>query len=76
MDTSQIDCYAVGFCYMSVCAPKNFSPDDLELIANLRHPTGIERKWRVSNDREFASGHPNPCQCEGNADKMHYLLEC
>lgn len=77
MDTKEVDVYAIGMCYMSVCAPIEFDIDAIELIVNMRHPTGIERKWTMSADSTFITGQPNPCPCDGNPlTKKHYLLDC
>lgn len=75
--TEEIEVYAIGMCYMSVCAPVEFTVDDIELIVNMRHPTSMDRKWMLSADAVYVYDRPNPCPCDANPlTKKHYLLDC
>lgn len=68
---------AHGVVYCSVCVPKDMSRLDIEQGTNLEIPTGISSRWKISNDKEFRTGQPNPCQCEQFPNsRLHYLLNC
>ena len=71
-----IDIYSSGLLYCSVCADKNQSIDDITTELNDINPTGISSKWKLSEDKTFASGESNPCQCEHDSNRMHYLFIC
>jgi hypothetical protein len=43
---------------------------------NLQNPTGISSKWQISENEKFRSGEPNPCVCERDPDRRHYLMVC
>jgi hypothetical protein len=66
--------YAMGLCYASVCT----TLDDEQATTRLNdeHPTGVA-PWRVSPDRTFKGGGPNPGRCEeAPATHRHLLFEC
>jgi hypothetical protein len=67
--------YSVGIVCMSVCAPKTMTKEEIEKQANLEHPTGISHGWSITEEN-FASGESNPCPCNTNYDRLHYLLTC
>lgn len=72
----QIEVYAVGLCYMSVCVLKGIPIESIEAVANAEHPVGPEYRWRHSKAK-FNSGESNPCPCnEFPEQRLHYLLEC
>lgn len=71
-----VEFYAVGLGYLSACAPKSMSREDIEAAANVEHPTGIASRWRVSSDPTFRTGQPNPCPCESVRGRVHHLLSC
>ncbi len=65
-----------GLLYLSVCT-NLWQPRDIEAYANAHHPTGVRSGWKLSDHRQFASGHSNPCRCERSpATHWHYLLSC
>lgn len=67
---------SVGLVCVSVCAPKETPPADIEAWINGESPTGISSPWRISEDA-FASGQPNPCPCDQEpGTRLHYLLNC
>lgn len=72
----RITVYNIGVCYASVCAPKDMLPQAVADEVNAQHPTDIQTPWRVSEDPHFAGGQPNPCVCEADPERLHYLLNC
>ena len=78
----EIDCeagviiYAIGLCHASVCAPNYVTEDALLDIVNRYRPTGIKANWIIAVSKKFRSGQTNPCRCEIQSDRLHYLLEC
>lgn len=71
-----IDIYAKGLVTISVCAPADMAHEEIERLANLEYPTGIESRWTISDEATFADGSPHPGICEGNENSRHYLLHC
>lgn len=68
--------YGSGLVACSVCAPAEMDPLKVEERVNQIHPTGIVSPWSVSSDEHFNSGQPNPCECEKESGRLHYLMEC
>ena len=64
--------YAVGLFNCSVCAPKSMS---LEEVIRATPGSGTQHGWRKSSEN-FSGGESNPCQCNDNSERLHYLLEC
>lgn len=67
--------YRVGALSMSVCAPGD-EAGAVAVAVNRRHPTGLSHGWSVSTDTHFRCGQPNPCTCEEDAGRKHWLLDC
>lgn len=67
--------YAQGPLSMSVCTDYA-SRKAIVAQANKVNPTGIESGWTIAKDKTFATGEPNPCDCEQQSDNKHYLLHC
>jgi hypothetical protein len=67
--------YTFGLCHCSVCVPKDMPRDEVERGANTAHPTGVT-PWKISDEPTFKAGEPNPCQCEGDSTRQHYLMVC
>lgn len=67
--------YGIGLVYCSVCVPKDWEPSKVENTVNAERPTGISSSWRLSKGC-FKSGLSNPCSCNEDADRVHYLLSC
>lgn len=74
--TGRVVPYLVGLCSASVCVASDVDADELERAMNMLHPTGISSPWKVADDETFANGSPNPCSCEQDASRTHYLLHC
>lgn len=72
---SKIELYIVGPLSMSVCAPKDMDTKIIINQAEAQNPAGTSNGWAISDDKNFASGHPMPCQCEDNPTRQHWLLE-
>lgn len=75
-DLLDVQIMAWGLVYLTVCAPVGTDTAVLMDEANRQHPTGILSSWRVSTDRTFATGQPNPCPCERIEGREHTLMEC
>lgn len=72
---AKFDILKIGLCYMSVCTNVE-NPIEIEKLANAEHPSGVRTPWRLSKDKYFATGHTNPCVCEQDPTRKHYLLGC
>ncbi len=69
-----IEIYAEGVMSMSVCAPADLQPEDVE--AGLAHvETGLDRGWMIAK-RPFSDGQTNPHRCEQRPGREHWLMEC
>lgn len=69
--------YNIGICYLSVCAHKSIKPEDLEKQVSMDHPTDVRSEWKLSKDTHFADGvNTNPCVCNMDEERMHYLFSC
>lgn len=72
-----VNVYSIGPICCSACAPGQLSSDEVAREVNGSYPTGISSQWRVSGDELFADGeHTNPCACEQDPERKHWLLEC
>jgi hypothetical protein len=65
--------YTIGLCHMSVCTDLT-EKEEVERHANLAHPTGVS-PWQVTEEK-FHSGEPNPCPCNTDRERLHWLLTC
>ena len=70
-----ITIYANGFCYCSVCADKDLGIEAILEYVNAHSPTGIESQWELAEEN-FKDGTINPCQCNTDKNRKHYLLNC
>ncbi len=66
--------YSVGVVYLSACAPVETGGETVASQANIEHPTGVT-PWAVA-DEAFRTGEPNPCACDSEAGRRHWLLSC
>jgi hypothetical protein len=73
---SDVEIYSSGLCCASVCAPKDMEGDQVADAVNAKRPTGISSRWEISEDKQFKSGEPNPCTCETDPERRHWLLNC
>jgi hypothetical protein len=73
---SEVHIYANGIFSCSVCAPKDMAREEVERKVNLANPAGTQRGWLVSDDKAFASGESNPCTCDQDEGRQHWLLDC
>jgi len=72
----ELEVYNDGFVHCSICTNVK-SRKRIEELVNLKNPTGIESRWKISRDKTFRSGEANPCPCEKNPKThKHYLMEC
>lgn len=65
-----------GLVSLSACAPADTSIEDITHEVNLQQPTGISSRWALSEDKTFSGGQPNPCPCEQDLTRLHYLFNC
>ena len=75
MTTKQLEVYSSGVVHCSVCTTKELSVKDVERRANVTNPTGIDHQWKVT-EKSFGDGKSNPCQCNEDPTRLHYLLTC
>jgi hypothetical protein len=64
------------FAYCSACVPEDMPRAEIEAAVNAAHPAGTWVGWKISENVNFREGRPNPCQCEVEKDRLHYLLNC
>ena len=74
--SADVRVYTEGIGRASICVP-----DDQPIVAALTHldavhPSGTEYGWQVSADETFRTGEPNPCPCNSDPGRLHYLLDC
>jgi hypothetical protein len=70
-----VDVYTVGLVHASVCTDLD-DPDEIAREVNAKHPTGISSAWKISDAPTFSGGQPNPCPCDRDPDRKHYLMVC
>jgi hypothetical protein len=69
-----VDVYSVGLCYASACATTDVPREEVERAVQRSHPSGVA-PWKVA-DELFRTGEPNPCPCNSDEGKQHWLLVC
>lgn len=72
-DLPRVITISEGLCYKSMCAVADASIDEIEAEAG---PSGTRRGWKLSEDTHFATGQTNPCPCDQEEGRLHYLLSC
>jgi len=75
MSEKKFEIYSIGPCKMSVCTDID-DEAEIELRANQESPTGITSQWAICTEPTFRGGEPNPCTCENDSTRKHWLLEC
>lgn len=73
---SAVTVYSMGVVCCSVCAPADMDGDAVAAEVNRAHPSGTESGWSVSQDETFRTGQPNPCACEADPSRRHWLMDC
>jgi hypothetical protein len=68
--------YGVGIVYACACAPKDTPIEEVEAAVNEQHPTGLSHGWAKSSDETFSGGQSNPCPCNSDPSRLHWLLSC
>lgn len=72
----QVHLYSIGIIHASACAPMDTPGLDVIDAANKIHPTG-GHPWFIDPDaKTFNSGAPNPCVCNDDPARQHWLLTC
>lgn len=67
--------YREGLCFMSVCT--DLTPKEAEEYAQLIKPSGTSRGWKISEEKTFRTGEPNPCPCDQHPkSRIHILFDC
>jgi hypothetical protein len=72
---SDLEVYSNGIVHCSVCTTIK-GRRELVRRVNAVNPTGTRHKWAISKDKTFRTGQPNPCQCDNDPARQHYLMEC
>ena len=73
---SDFSVYTWGICHASICGPKDATDDEILIAADELHPTGLDWGWKLSDNPTFSGGQPNPCECDADPDRRHWLLDC
>lgn len=68
--------YTFGLCHCSVCVPKDMPRREVELATDIAHPTGLDHGWKIDPSPAFKGGEPNPCRCNKDESRLHYLMVC
>lgn len=69
--------YKSGLSHLSACAPKEMPVGDVQDAVNESCPTGIDSSWVFAKDEPtFATGQSNPCPCNWDDARVHYLFVC
>lgn len=68
------EAYNIGFVCASICT--NMTVEEATEELNAQHPTGISSQWQPSEDKTFVGGQPNPCPCDQDPNRKHYLFNC
>lgn len=71
----QLVVYAEGMLACSVCAAADLNADQVAELVNRLNPAGTTNGWGIA-DEPFATGSPNPCPCDDNPGRRHWLLYC
>jgi hypothetical protein len=66
--------YSVGIVCASLCT--SLPIDQATERLNAEIPTGLSSKWTLSEDKTFASGQLNGCDCPDHSGNKHYLFNC
>lgn len=74
-DCTHVTVYASGLVCCSVCTDLK-GIRRITAAVNLVNPTGIRSQWKKSKDKTFAGGQPNPCPCDKDPKRKHYLFNC
>lgn len=74
-ESPEVVVYQWGLVALSCCAHKDVPIERVTEIVNQKHPTGLDHGWVVS-DEPFRNGIPNPCPCELDENRVHYLFTC
>ncbi len=67
--------YASGVIHLSICVPENMDREAIVEEVNRMSPTGIRSQWQISEE-PFRTGESNPCVCEEDNTRKHYLMVC
>lgn len=69
----EIYLYATGGLSMSVCAPGELSGEKVAAAVERHYRCGTDRGWTVATDT-FKTGERNPCVCQEDPHRKHWLL--
>lgn len=72
---SRVTIYSSGMCCCSVCADVAVSIEAITEAVNRDNPSGTKNGWSLAK-RDFALGDKNPCACNEQKGKLHYLFSC
>lgn len=72
----RVNVYAEGPLTCSVCAPADMTVEQIEAEVSNRDCGFGKTRWKKSSDTHFHTSETNPCVCEKDPTRRHYLLEC
>ena len=72
---SELEVYSNGIVHCSICTNIE-GKAMIENMVNAKNPTGLRHGWKISEDKTFANGQPNPCPCGQREGYKHYLMVC
>jgi len=75
-DIPDFEIMGSGMVYVSVCT--RLSDEDttkrVNEEMNIDVPDRAKMEWKISSDKTFASGEPNPCKCQKWPETHRHIL--
>lgn len=65
-----------GIFYLTACAPADMDGQAVEGEVRRRAIAGTSHGWRLSKDPTFSGGQTNPCVCDQDDTRKHWLFAC
>lgn len=64
----------MGICHMQVCAAKDATDEEILEVCNRENPAGTTNGW--SSVTRGQDEKTKPVQCQGHADRLHFIVGC
>lgn len=62
----------LGLFYMQVCAAAEATDEEILAVCNRENPSGTTNGWTTV----IRDGDGEPVQCDGDPDRLHFLVSC
>lgn len=70
----EIYVYSMGIASASVCAPEILEGEGIASYLDKHRPGDVVRKWRVASPTSFPTGESNPCRCNQDDERLHWMF--